>query len=320
MSKTILKLTIHSLFFKKTKQRISCQPQAEGKMRQPQAEGRRGSSSKTHIPSHQGALTASRGINVNAATLDSISISPTSPLSIAAGFSRQLSATAYYSDSTSIDVTQQVQWSVSNPSFAVIGNSTGSQGLLQALSGGSLSVTASLGNKTSNLAVNVSMATLTSIAVSPKTFLVSRNGTLQYSAVGLFSDGSTSNITDQVLWSTSYNKTLISNTQGSKGFFSNTYTGSAYPAFTVTASMANVSGTASGVLTAGSLTALKMNPVTATLDISQSIPFKLYGIYSDGASFDLTNLAVFSTSSPDIGLVSNADIQKGQFTAIEKGE
>ncbi len=274
----------------------------------------------TTITATLGALTASRGIIVNAATLDSISISPTSSISIAAGYSRQLSVTAHYSDSTSIDVTQQVQWSVSNSSYAVVGNNAGSHGLLQALSSGSLSVTASLGNKTSSLAVNVSSATLTSIAVSPKTFLVSRNGTLQYSAVGTFSDGSTANITDQVLWSKSYSSTVISNTPGSKGFFSNTYTGTDYPAFTVTAAMSNVSGTATGVLTAGTLTGLKMNPFTAKVSVSQSIPFKVYGIYSDGASFDVTNHVVFSTSKPNIGLASNASIQKGLFTGVEEGE
>ena len=272
----------------------------------------------TTVTATSGVRSASRQINVSSATLNSISIAP-STLTIAAGYSRQLAGTAHYSDSTVKDVTQQVQWSVSNSSFASVGNAAGYQGMLQALAVGTINVTAALDGVTASLPVNITSAVLTSIAVSPKTFLVSRSSSLQYSAVGTFSDSSTINLTDQVFWSTNHLNTSISNSTGSRGLFANAFTGTTYPSFDVTATLSGVTGTATGVLTAGALQSIKINPVTAKTPRNRTIEFKSYGIYNDGATFDLTTYSIFSVSSPAIGIVSNSAQDKGLFTPIAEG-
>ncbi|MCH7653373.1 MAG: S8 family serine peptidase, partial [Chloroflexi bacterium] len=80
-------------------------------------------------------------------TLDSIQVSPTSA-SIMVGDTQQFDATAFYSDSTQVDVTGTALWDSSNGSVAAIDGS----GLADGLSEGNTSITATLDGVTSNAA------------------------------------------------------------------------------------------------------------------------------------------------------------------------
>jgi hypothetical protein len=47
--------------------------------------------------------------------------------------------------------------------------------------------------------------------------------------------------------------------------------------------------------------------------------FKAQGSYSDGASRDITDIVVWSSSADTVAAVSNASGQKGQVTALAVG-
>src|SRR5439155_17351 len=66
-----------------------------------------------------GGVSGSTTLTVTAATLSTITVTPTTP-SIANGTKQQFTATGTYSDFTTQDLTTQVTWSSSNTAFATI--------------------------------------------------------------------------------------------------------------------------------------------------------------------------------------------------------
>ena len=89
-------------------------------------------------------------------------------------------------------------------------------------------------------------ATLSSVAVTPADPSVPFGGTLQLTATGTYSDGTTMDLTKQAAWSSSGSAVTVSNTSGSQGLASGVSVGSA----TVTAALSGVSGSTLVTVTA----------------------------------------------------------------------
>jgi trimeric autotransporter adhesin len=101
--------------------------------------------------------------------------------------------------------------------------------------------------------------TLTSITVGP-TATINQGATVQESAVGTFNDGSTKTLTG-VQWSSS-SSTVASVSSGG------VVTGNAPGTATITGAYQASSGTSSITVTLGNVTALKIQPTTATIAIN----------------------------------------------------
>jgi hypothetical protein len=174
-----------------------------------------------------------------AVTLSSIAVTPGSP-TISSGQSEQFTATGTFSNGSTQDLTSQVTWSSGTPSVAQISAS----GLATAASiAGQTAITASLSGINSNTAtLTVSLATLSSIAVTPTGQSIESGGTLQFTATGTFSDNSTRNITSQVTWTSTG---AVSETISAAGLLTATTVGST----TVTATLSGKSGSATLTVT-----------------------------------------------------------------------
>ena len=117
-----------------------------------------------------------------------------------AGFTQQYTAIGYYSNGTSFDITTQVMWGVTNGAVASISNT----GLATAVSVGTSGITAAMGPvQAPQATLTVTAATLESITVSPATASIPSGNQQQYTATGLYSDGTMLNITGLVTWSSS---------------------------------------------------------------------------------------------------------------------
>lgn len=118
-------------------------------------------------------------------------------ITLAKGQTKQLSATAWYSDGTSSDQAAVV-WLSSDPNIATI---TADSGVLRAEAIGDAVITAVLDNIVSpDIEVNATAAVITDIAVTPSKFIVKQTANMQLSATATFSDSTSSNITDSVTW------------------------------------------------------------------------------------------------------------------------
>jgi len=139
-------------------------------------------------------------LNITSVTLQSISVAPATP-SIALGTTQQFTATGTYSDLSTANITTSVTWASSVPATASISAGTG---LAHGLVAGTTQITATLGTVASaSIPLKVSTATLKSIAVAPATPSIGLNATQQFSATGTYSDGTTQDISGNVLWTSS---------------------------------------------------------------------------------------------------------------------
>ena len=166
----------------------------------------------------------------------SITVTPVNP-SAATGSTLQFTAKGNFQDGSVRDLTTLVTWSSSKTGIATISNATGSQGLATAIATGSTVITATMGTVSGNTTLTVK--TLASIAVSPVNPIVGIGATLQFTATGTFSDGTSQDITSSVTWS-SANSTIatISNASGSKGVA----TGNGFGTTTIKAAAGSISG------------------------------------------------------------------------------
>ncbi|MEN0058629.1 MAG: Ig-like domain-containing protein, partial [Bdellovibrio sp.] len=135
-----------------------------------------------------------------------LSIGVTAPSSsVAQGLGVQYTATGYYSDGSSANITNNVTWSVSDPALAIVSNIPGTQGLVTTLGAGSVQVGATLGNVSSSKPLGITNPALVSIAVTPSIVNLLNGLSQQMTATATYTDGSTANITNSVTWSTSGN-------------------------------------------------------------------------------------------------------------------
>jgi hypothetical protein len=164
-------------------------------------------------------------LTVTTATLSSITISPKDPIAyiIAYGTTQQFTATGTFSDSTTQDLTTQVDWSSSVDTIANIDSS----GLaITTTTTGTTVITARYPaggpyTRTDSTNLQVVNVPLTAITITPSSKSTYVGETFQYAAVGTFSDGSNTyyiDITNLVVWESSDNtRLIISNSTGSYG-------------------------------------------------------------------------------------------------------
>jgi hypothetical protein len=144
------------------------------------------------------ALLATTGASV----LQSIAITPADP-SIPIGEVQPYSAIGTYSDNSTKDLSSQVTWASTNTSVATISNAAISPGVAAGLATGTTTITASLDGLSATADLKVTPVILEMIMLSPTTTSVAPGGTVQYMAMGMYSDNSMADFTDQVTWSSS---------------------------------------------------------------------------------------------------------------------
>ncbi len=244
-----------------------------------------------------------------APTLKSIEVTPSAP-SAAAGTETQLAATAIYSDGGHLDVTRSVTWTSSNDAVATVANATagaggigGAAGLANAVAVGSVTISATLQGVSGSSNLTVTPAVLVAIDISPTDPSVSKGLSVQLSATGIFSDGSTQALTTQVLWSSS-NGTVatVSNTSGSNGLASAAAVGTA----SASASLDGITGSTTLTVTAAVLTAIQITPASPSIPKGVGEQFTATGIFSDNSTENLTTLVQWASNDPNVATISNA--------------
>jgi hypothetical protein len=139
----------------------------------------------------------SSGSGSEPATLTDLVVTPASP-TVAVGHSRQLTATASYSDNTSANRTMAADWTSKSPGVATV-----AAGLVTGVSAGSAQVIAALGGMADTVTVSVTTIapTLVGVTVSPKPATVAVGATTALAATADYSDSSFNTITAQAAWS-----------------------------------------------------------------------------------------------------------------------
>lgn len=269
-------------------------------------------------------ITASLGMvtslpvtmNVTDAVVQSIQITPEAP-SVPLGLTQQFTATATYSNNTTMDVTSLVTWSVSDP-FAAVSNAAGTRGMAYTLAQGTTVVTATLGSHTDTTNFTVTPAVLNTVQVTPLTASLSKGSTQQFTAVGIYSDNTNVDITASVTWaSTDALIASVSNAAGTKGLV--TAVNSNAAPVTVSATLSGITGTSTVTVTAVSLSHISVTPSGTSVALGNNLQMTAIGIYSDYTTQDITDLVTWGSSATAVATVSNAAGTKGLVTSLAEG-
>jgi len=151
------------------------------------------------------APTSTTPSSTSAATLSSIVVTTATQIKLAVGATQPFTATGTYSDGSTANITSQVSWASDTTTIATIDPT----GLATGVAPGTANITASMSGVTSP-AVNLTVATLSSIVVTPSTpASLAVDASQQFAATGTYSDGSTADITSLVSWVTDNSGTVI---------------------------------------------------------------------------------------------------------------
>ncbi len=265
---------------------------------------------ETTITARAGTFRGNAGVFVKPATLDVIRVSRPVP-SIPKGSSILFGAEGVYSDGTVVNITNQVAWVSGNPAV-VLSNAPGSRGRAYAAGVASnVDVSALLTGINGTSSLSVTPAELTTLAIGGnRPFPLGTS--LQLTATGTYTDGSTLDLTSTVAWS-SGNLGVATIAPG--GLARSVGEG----ATLVTAATQGVRASAPLQVTPVALTALDLTPVEASVKQGATLVFGATARYSDGTSQNVTAQAEWSSSDPAIAEVSNAAGFKGRTFGANPG-
>ncbi|HEV2341917.1 MAG TPA: Ig-like domain-containing protein [Candidatus Acidoferrales bacterium] len=255
-----------------------------------------------------GSVSASAPFTVTNANVVSMTVIP-SGRTIAAGTKQNFSATGSFSDGTSQLVTNDATWSSDNTAVATV---FATNGTATGVATGTANISATLNGVSGSAPLNVSPATLVSIAVNPATAVLAPASGLNYSAIGTYSDGTTQNISGVVTWSTS--DATVASITGSGGT-----TGQSAGAVTITAQLGGISNSANLIVEATALNSIAITPATATIPAQINTQFNATGTFLDGSTQNLTNAATWTSSPASVATVGDTGGTKGRATGVAAG-
>ena len=245
-------------------------------------------------------ITGMGTVVVNAPTIASITVTPIA-FSIASGQSKQLSALGVYTDGSLHDVAGQVTWNALSTSYATV-NSTG---LVTGVAAGSSTITATIGSTTGSATATVTAALLSSIVITPSTASIATGQTQAFTANGIFSDGSTTDITNSVTWNSSATNFA---TIDATGLATGVSAGSAM----ITATSGSVTSLPAALtVTAAVLTEIDISPDGQYIPVGGQLQLEVTGTYSDNTTQTLTNATWSSSDSTLASVDPNSGIVTG---------
>ncbi len=150
---------------------------------------------------------------VTSSALSTITVTPSAG-QVPEGVALQFAATGHFADTTTQNLTTNVTWASSQPAIATISNAIGQQGLAQGVTAGTTSISAVFAGIVGSANLNVTTATLVSIAITPANSHAAVGTTVSFDAKGTFSDQSVVDLTTQVTWSSSVPAVATINSAG----------------------------------------------------------------------------------------------------------
>jgi hypothetical protein len=195
--------------------------------------------------------------------LVSIALTPSNPV-VPLNTAQQLIATGTFSNGSTEQLVS-LDWSSSDPAVITVSNDASDPGSAYALALGSAAVSACAGSVCGSTTVTTPPAALVSIAVTPTNGTVTVGSSLQFDAIGTYSNGSTEDLTVSVVWNSSLTG-VATITEG--GLATGVATGNS----SISATLGSVVGS----------TSLTVNPATS-VSIAASEYLEFLGDGSEGA-------------------------------------
>lgn len=252
-------------------------------------------------------VSAHYTVTVSTATIRTMTITPAA-VSVAKGLTTQFSASGLFSDGTNQDLSFDAQWSSSPGTFATISNALATKGIVSTSAIGSESISATFGAVTAPAAtLTVTAASLQSITVTPANSIKIGTGTVQFAAVGNYSDGTTPDVTNTVTWASS--NTAVATIGATSG----TATASGAGITTISATAAD--GTRGTTTLTQSLKSLTITPTAPSVTVGVTQQLTATATFNDGSTESVTTTSDWSSSAVSMATVDS----KGLVTGVAIG-
>jgi trimeric autotransporter adhesin len=256
-----------------------------------------------------GAINGSTLLTVTPATVVSVTVNPATT-AVPLGINPAFTAQGTFTDGSQQDVTNAIHWSSSVPGVATVSNSPGTNGLATSVGSGSTVINARSGSVAGSSNLTVTNAIPAAIEISPQGPSIQTGGTQQFTATGLYTDGTTANISTTATWaSSSATVATISNTSGSQGLAASAGTGTAR----ISASLGSL--TASTTLTVqDQLVSISIAPASSMITPGAGQQFTATGTSISGVKEDLTSAVLWNSSKPAVATIGSGGLAMS-FTA-----
>jgi len=270
----------------------------------------------TQVTATYGAIQGSTVLTISGAGFVAIEVTPSDP-GLHVDYTQPFTATGILSDGSSNPITDRVTWTSSNPTFASVSNAATSKGVVTGVSPGMTQITATYGGIVGSTVLTISGASLTSIEITPTDPSAPVGFTQSFTATGVFSDGSSADVTGRAVWTTTMPAiATVSNALGAKGVASPVAQGTTQISAHVGPA---VGGTTVLTVTTATLESIELTPADSFLPAGHSKQLTATGQFSDGSSRDLSGRLTWTSSNPAFATVSNAAGSRGLVTGVSPG-
>jgi len=149
--------------------------------------------------------------------------------------------------------------------------------------------------------LTITTATLQSIVVTPPTASLAPGGTMQFTAIGTFSDGTKQDISSNATWASS--NTAVATIGSQTGVALGVASGSTQ----ITATLGGIaSGAATLSGTSSTIRSITITPITASIAKGATLQYVATGTFSDGSQQNVSTSATWSTSNFNVATIGTA--------------
>ena len=265
----------------------------------------------TNVSAHFNNISATTSATITGATLNQIEIAPLNPV-LPPGVKTKIQAWGIYSDGAKYDITQEVLWVIQDTSIA-----TSNSGVITPIKAGTTNMSAQLDNKSANTSITVTQAQLSSITITAEVNKIANGQNLALTAIGLFGNNSTQDITSQVTWrSTNTQVISVSNDPDNIGMIKGLQTGEAL----ITATMSGITRGLTMQVSNATLERINISSPQQDIPAGNQTQLTATGYYSDETSQDLTQHVTWKSSDPTIIQVDNSLKNPGLANSFNSGQ
>lgn len=256
---------------------------------------------------------ASSRIVVRDATVTRLEISPAAT-SLNVDTAVSMTVMAWFADGTLQDVTSDADWSSTTPTVARVLSTPPNSGLVIGIGGGDTEIRAVFGAQSAGATVHVTGAELTAIQVLPALARVSKGLTQQFTARGLYADGSSADLTRQATWSSSNSAIASVASGGSAGGLAS---GLGVGAATITASYGQIAGATTFEVTDAQVVRLTVTSPRSSVVVGDTTPCTATALFTDGTILDVSSQSLWRSSNSAVAYVVGGiatGVRTGQAT------